>query len=887
MRAMGSEIDRLNSAMAGHYAMEKAIGAGGMAAVYLARDLKHDRKVAVKVLLPDVAAAIGGERFLAEIRVTAALQHPNILPLYDSGAADGVLYYVMPLIEGESLRDRLNREKQLPVDEALDIIRTVAGALGFAHARGVIHRDIKPENILIQDGQALVADFGIALAASHAGGSRLTEAGITLGTPLYMCPEQALGEANLDLRADVYAMGATLYEMLAGQPPFAAASAQGIISKILSEPAPFIRRERPSVPEHVEAAILVALEKLPADRFSSAHAFADALANPGFSTRRLASAQPAAVGKRSRLERLVVPSLGLAAISLALAAWLFATRSPAVTDQTLRYRLALPALEALTSRYASRVALSPDGTMLVYAGPSPQGVQLWLRRRDQLEATPIPGTVGAAAPFFSPDGKQIGFLNVGKTSLQAVSLSEGIATTLVASGVRRSGASWGRDGILYVDDKRGLVRLAPGASADDVEVLVPFDKVADPKWPQALPDGKGVIFTKSLAAGSREYEVAVLPAGSKEPRTLVRAIVALCDPNGMILYVNAAAQLMSARIDVSEARLVGTPEQLDQGVDVQFDAVDFAISGQGSYVFGTGSPGRESAEIVVTDRQGTARVLDADWKGDFQSIELSPDGLLLAVSKVDSGQKMDIWVKSVRGGAARRVTLDADRNLRAVWNADGRTLGYIRESNDVRQFYSKAADGSGDRTLVTPMPVNHALWSADGNWLILRTGRVDSLDIFAQATQGGDTTVIPLATAPNANEHSPTLSADGKRVAYVSNRTGVWEVYVRPFPNASAGVWQVSTGGGTEPRWAHNSRELFYKSGGQMMVAEIEPGPAFAIRTQRPLFSLDEYFNFAFHPQYAVAPDDQHLYMVRTRRSAAVFDLVVVEHGRRSAAAAR
>ena len=296
--------------MAGHYAVEEAIGAGGMATVYLARDLKHDRKVAVKVLHSDVAAAIGGERFLAEIRVTAALQHPNILPLYDSGEADGLLYYVMPLIEGESLRDRLDREKQLPVGEALAIIRTVAGALDFAHARSVVHRDIKPENILLQHGQALVADFGIALAATVAGGSRLTEAGISLGTPLYMSPEQALGEAHIDLRTDVYAMAATLYEMLAGHPPFTAASAQGIIAKAIAEPAPLVRRERPSVPEHVEAALLVALEKLPADRFSSARAFADALADESSGTRRSTSAQRVTNRKQSRLERLALPALG-------------------------------------------------------------------------------------------------------------------------------------------------------------------------------------------------------------------------------------------------------------------------------------------------------------------------------------------------------------------------------------------------------------------------------------------------------------------------------------------------------------------------------------------------------------------------------------------------
>src|SRR4029077_4744363 len=249
--------------------------------VYLAEELRHDRRVAVKVLRPELAAVIGADRFLSEIKTTANLQHPHILPLFDSGAADSFLFYVMPFIEGESLRDRLNREKQLPIPDAVRIATEVAGALDYAHRHGIIHRDIKPENILLHDGRALVADFGIALAASKAGGSRMTETGMSLGTPAYMSPEQAMGEREITARSDVYALAATTYEMLVGDPPFTGSTAQAIVARVVTEsPRPMLP-QRHTIPPHVEAAVLTGLEKLPADRFATAADFAEALADSG------------------------------------------------------------------------------------------------------------------------------------------------------------------------------------------------------------------------------------------------------------------------------------------------------------------------------------------------------------------------------------------------------------------------------------------------------------------------------------------------------------------------------------------------------------------------------------------------------------------------------
>src|SRR5215207_8538503 len=274
---MTDVLTRLTGRLADRYRVSRELGAGGMATVYLAHDLRHERDVAIKVLHPDLGAALGGERFLAEIKTTAKLQHPHILPLLDSGAAGGLLFYVMPFVAGETLRARLTRDTQLPIDDAARLAREIADALGVAHGLGIVHRDIKPENILLQGGHALVADFGIALAVQQAGGQRMTQTGLSLGTPQYMAPEQAMGEKTVDHRADIYALGAVTYEMLVGEPPFTGPTVQTIVAKVLTERPTAPRALRDTIPPGVEAAVLTALAKLPADRFATAEKFAEAL----------------------------------------------------------------------------------------------------------------------------------------------------------------------------------------------------------------------------------------------------------------------------------------------------------------------------------------------------------------------------------------------------------------------------------------------------------------------------------------------------------------------------------------------------------------------------------------------------------------------------------
>ena len=375
-----------------------------MATVWLAEDLRHGRQVAIKMLHPELSAVLGTERFLAEIRLTAALQHPHILPLFDSGSAEGLLYYVMPCVEGETLRRRLERERQLPVADAARIASEVSDALAYAHAKGVVHRDIKPENILLRDGHALVADFGIALAVRQAGGERMTQTGISLGTPQYMSPEQAAGERNIDARADVYALGAVLFEMLAGEPPFTGASAHAVIAKVMTETPRPLRTIRRSVPPHLEAAVLTALEKLPADRFPGAVEFAASLADDTRATAVARQGVPA-------IQRRAVPWLlgTLAAAALGYAAGARRPTAPP-TSPVQRFDVTLPADAARVNDILSILALSLDGSMLAYNGVDSTGQRrIFLRAMDRFAPVPVLGSDNATAPSFSPDGRWLSF----------------------------------------------------------------------------------------------------------------------------------------------------------------------------------------------------------------------------------------------------------------------------------------------------------------------------------------------------------------------------------------------------------------------------------------------------------------------------------------------
>ncbi len=886
--------DRLATALSDRYRLERELGAGGMATVYLAEDLKHARKVAIKVLHPELSAVIGGDRFLAEIKTTASLQHPHILGLIDSGEADSLLYYVMPFIEGETLRGRLAREKQLPIEDAVRLTKEVASALEFAHKRGIVHRDIKPENILLQDGQALVADFGIALAVQQAGGSRMTQTGMSLGTPAYMSPEQAMGERELGARSDVYALGAMTYEMLTGEPPFTGPNSQAIVAKVLTETPPPLRPKRPSVPAAVEHAVLVALQKLPADRFSTAKDFADAL-DGKVGTYAATVITPGARPPAYPPARLVAPALALGtvvALAAAAAGWFLHRTPPAPVN---RYSMGLPPGQAMRQGVLGvNIAFSPDGRRLVYIGPGEGGDQLWLRERDRLDATPLPGTIGAQSPYFSSDGQRIAYSVGVNVQLKVVPVTGGPPITLASPGVGSGGGgAWGPDGWIYFDSPGGLSRIR--ADGGTPEKFLPLDSASHEighAWPTALPNRKGLIYRSRRNLDPSDFDLVAYDFATKQRHVLTKGLLARYVAPGYLVYLRADGAVLAAPFDQDKFKLTGPAVPLFEGVMTKpFGSADLAISGNGTlaYVPGLASNGGGVAELVMVSREGAISPLNPPVTYNpsaNNALSLSPDGSRVALEMIGTASP-DIWVKQLPSGPLSRLTFDSRFAFRPRWTPDGRSVVYVAPADSVGTpaVWKKRADGSTPPELVWRVPgkpIPEALLSSDGQWLVYRQGATTGTrDIYA-VRPGRDTAAIPLLT-DSFNETGPALSPDGKWLAYTSDESGRNEIFVRPFPGTSGGRWQVSTAGGAAARWAHSGRELFFEApSGDMMVVPVTPGPTFTPGASQRVFPLGSgLLGSNVVPLYDVTPDDKRFVMLRlaaVNQAPGAGQLVVVEN---------
>jgi serine/threonine-protein kinase len=878
-------LGRLQGALADRYRIEHEIGAGGMATVYLAYDLRHDRKVALKLMRPELSAVIGAERFLAEIKLTANLQHPHILPLFDSGEADGCLYYVMPMVEGESLRERLNREKQLPVAEAVRIADEVASALDYAHRHGVVHRDIKPENILLHDGRALVADFGIALAASKASGARMTETGMSLGTPHYMSPEQAMGEREITARSDVYALGAMLYEMLTGDPPFTGSTAQAVVARVLTEAPRPIVAQRHTIPPHVEAAVLTALEKLPADRFANAAEFAEALSGKSYAaTVPSASAAPArslaSVPRRRDPVTLALAGVALAATAAALWGWLRPKPEAAVN----RFSLFLPPEQALqpVTQSGNRVAISPDGKRLVYVGPAERGGKLWLREHDQLASTPIAGTDGAGTPFFSPDGRHVGFLLNG-TTLRTVSLDGGPVLTLHDS-VNSTGGAWGPDGHIYFEVDSGIARMPESGGATEMVYNMLGRKEIGAEWPVLLPGAGGILFrTRRANQSPTDFQIVGMKLPGGEPKVLMRGVYARYSPTGHLLVATAEGKLVAAPFDPDKLELTGSPIGLLEGLGVEGSgfAINLDLSENGTLVYTTGGA-TGSRRPVWVSREGAEAPVDPAWQpqGIIANFALSPDGRALAVDVVQNGVN-SVWVKQLPTGPYSRLTFGDSGNMRPTWSSDGRSILYLANVTNVGGSPAiRRADGTGNTQVPLPPKPDwgQALQSRDGRWLVLRSSFFLPGKGNIYGVRAGDTTVVPLVDGP-ATEGKAALSPDGRWLAYASDESGAFEVYVRPFPEAASARWQVSAGGGTDPVWSRDGKELFFISGQQeMMTAEVAPGPAFTTAPPKPLFATGPYTPIAPIASFDVHPDGKRFLMLRETTPTERNELIMVQN---------
>ncbi len=878
-------LSRLQSALADRYRLEREVGAGGMATVYLAHDIRHARRVAVKVLRPELAAVIGAERFLAEIQLTANLQHPHILPLFDSGEADSSLFYVMPYVEGETLRDRLTREKQLAVPDAVRIAEEVASALDYAHRHGVVHRDIKPENILIHDGSALVADFGIALAASKASGARMTETGMSLGTPHYMSPEQAMGEREITARSDVYALGAVLYEMLTGEPPFTGATAQAVVARVVTEAPRPLQAQRHTIPAHVEAATLTALEKLPADRFASAADFAGALRNKSYATTAVVAAAAAPGGKAHG--RTGAPGVyGLAGVAVVLAGVaLWGWLRPIPHEPLTQFSVALHKGEELQpppTVGGGRIALSPDGRMLVFTGPGEGSSQLWQRRLDQLTSTPIAGTEGGYSPFFSPDGRKVGFIRSGST-LRVASL-DGTPTVTLIDTANTTSADWSSDGWIYVEGGAGILRVRPtGGAVEPVYTVSAERHEIGAEFLNVLPGGGLLYRVRYAGKGQNEFQIAAMKVPGGAPKLLTRGVFARYAPSGHVLVVTPEGKLLAIPFDAAKLELTGTPVALLEGIGVRAGgfSVDLALSPSGTLAYTTGGAIGARRVVWVTREGGTSPV-DPGWdpQGTIDAMTLSPDEKTLAVALTRNGRS-DIWAKALPAGPFSRITFSDTGSTRPVWAPDGRSLLYLldRAGSGVGPVYEHRADGTGNAKLVFrgANDWGQIVPTRDRRWLILRSAAT-TLSVGIFGVHQGDTTATPLVSGA-ANSRFPALSPDEHWLAYASDESGTSEIYVRPFPETSSAKWQVSTAGGSQPAWSRSGRQLYYINGkNEMVAADIRPGATFGVGEQRVLFSAAPFVQLGPVPSFLVSGDDRRFLMLREGESAQESELIVALH---------
>jgi eukaryotic-like serine/threonine-protein kinase len=825
-------LDHLRSALADRYIVERELGQGGMATVYLAHDRKLDRPVAIKVLRPDLGSALGADRFLREIQTTAALRHPNILPLFDSGATDvgpdGLLFYVMPLVEGESLRARLDRERQLPIDDALRITDEVAAALAYAHARGIIHRDIKPENILLENGRAIVADFGIAWAVMTDGGTALTQTGLVLGTPAYMSPEQGMGESALDGRSDQYALGCVLYEMLGGEPPYTGPTAMAIAAKRLLEPVPKIRTLRETVPEHVAAALNRALAKTPADRFADVAGFARALVATE------AVAPPKAITPRRRWGGLV-PGLA-AVVALTVSALWYQRRDQVASFPTIGRTSQVtrdPALEL-------DPALSPDGSMIAYALGTPTKLQVYVQ--PVAGGRPIALTTDSAgsfrAPVWSPDGRSIAFQ--GKDGVWVVPSGGGAARRLVqidtallpmGSGSMSAvtGLAWSRDGtrLAYtsLESILNLISVAPGG--ETVRLATP----TGPSLPAWSPDGKWVAVSAGNSAfvfgtgylGNVGNSAIMLIPTAGGPAVRVTDGTSLnqspqWSPDGRALYWISNR---GGNRDVYRVRLsaTGTPEGAAERVTTGLDAHSISLAANGSAL--AYSLFRPYSNIWSFSIPVTGAVTDAatgtpltTGRQTIESVEVSPDGKWLVFDSDRSGNA-DLYRMPAVGGEPVRLTSDSGGAYSAVWSRDGRQIAFHTFKDGVRHVFTMIADGTGvvQRTLGRGNQLDPT-WSPDGIMLgfmamdngqgtlrVMPLSGKDSSRVVATTgdflrwsptgpllayhatdgirvvpASGGQSRLLVENAADGGDAFLATWAPDGRTVYYLSRRPAGWEI---------------------------------------------------------------------------------------------------------------
>jgi len=803
----------LAAALADRYRLERELGQGGMATVYLAEDLRHHRQVALKVLRPELASALGPERFLREIETTANLRHPHILPLYDSGQADGFLFYVMPFVEGETLQDRLNREKQLPLDDALRIAREVADALQYAHGRGILHRDIKPANILVEAGHAVVADFGIARAIDVAGGDRLTETGIALGTPLYMSPEQAAGEKQLDSRSDQYALGCVLYEMLAGQPPFTGPTAQSVTRQHLAADPPLVTQLRPTVPEEVGTALQRALAKAPADRFTDVGQFAGALGQAGLATSR--SGPTAAAPRQRRFTLTVAVLCFVAGVTVGWA--LLSSRTPRPLQLGRRTQVTLdPGLEL-------DPALSPDGKFMAYSGPQGE-----LEVRQVEGGVPIPVVKNGPGlgrwPAWLPDGQRLVFIS--PRGVEQVSALGGVPRLLVSSARPIRGVAVSPDGrtiAFGINDTLYAQPIDGGAA----RIVAAVRELHSPAW---SPDGHWI----AVVSGNVQYvstgdlgniapsSIHVVSASGGQPVSVTEEGAMNVSPawasGGDLLFISdrdGGRDIYQVRLGRSAAP-VAQPLRITTGLN----PFSIGLSRDGSRLAYAAFTETSNVWTVPIPSGGVISVSSARpvtvGNQIIENLGVSADGRWLAFSS-NRGGLYQLYRQRLDSADAlpQQVTFDTLASFWAAWSPDGREIAFHHFNGQRRQIFVIPSEGG------TPVAVTDGSederspeWSPDGRSLILLTnwGTTPALHVVTRGANGRWSAPRPLHVVIDQDTVTPSLSAWSPDGRFLACGCGDGGLVIAPVAGGPAHRLPspYSTAWWAFPQWSADGKTVFH-----------------------------------------------------------------------------
>ncbi|MEO5817137.1 MAG: protein kinase [Gemmatimonadaceae bacterium] len=826
-------IQRVQAGLGDRYDLIREIGAGGMAIVYLAIDRRHARQVAIKVLRPELAAAIGAERFLREIGVVASFEHPHIASLYDSGESDGLPYYVMPFIEGMSLEALIRRDKQLAIDDVVELTRQIASALDYSHARGIVHRDIKPQNILMSSGQALVADFGIARAIATAGNERLTSTGLAVGSVHYMSPEQASGREDVDHRSDIYSLGCVAYEMLVGEPPFRGRTPQAVMARHSLEPVPDIRIVRSTISLETQEVLKKALAKVPADRFRSASEFATALK---LSVDHPPVPPPPPAPWHSR-RVATLAGLGIVVGILVVVATTPILRSRDVDPRVVTFNVPPPSGVQFTDDLRDVSAVSPDGRDIAFVGTDSSGmVNLWLQPLAERAAHRIRGTDFGSKAFWSHDGKSIGFFQ-GR-SLAVVDRSGGASRTLVATSSDPQGGSWADNGtILYAPGMQGGIFLTSLSGSTPRQLTTPATARGEigHVWPHALPGGRTFLyFVKSNVDSVRGVYLGSVdsPRGQRVVASPASAVYS----NGYLLYVHDGA-LVAQRFNVTSGSLAGERMVIADSVATSFEYYGaFTASQNGVLVF-AGGHSRDISRLEWRDTTGAFRgTVSAPG---VRNPDLSADGRNLAFETYRATLS-DIRYVDLATGVSSVLPDENAQALVPVWSPDGASLAFVAEQPGGFAIYRKQINRSDAPKVLFRVPRHPVLsdWSGGDEALILaEQNEAGDYDLVARRFAALDEPVI-LAAGPG-HQAAGRVAPAGNYLAYVSKESGEAQIYAQKFPVTGVRC-QVSSDGGVQPVWGARPGELYFLSpNGTLMKAMLDltrpaPCPASAPRALFP-----------------------------------------------------